>query len=316
MINQKLDLNITVDIGGLLIENPIMPASGAFGEGMDKLIDFNQLGAVVPKSITMYPQSGNVNPRACETKGGMINSIGIQSKGLDYYMSHTVPYYAQFDSPLIVSISAESIEEFVEMSQIIEASETVKALELNISCPNLKSNGEAFGMNREVTYELVSKVRSITEKPLLVKLTPNVTNIQEIAIAAEKGGADSLVVANTPLAMAIDIYSRKPKIGNVMGGLSGPAIKPIIVRQIFQVSEVVKIPIIGCGGVMDYQDAIEMILAGASAVQVGTASFVNPSAMIDIIEGIEKYMIDMNIQDINSLIGAVKIEQKINQDYI
>ncbi|MDY0395500.1 hypothetical protein RWE15_15025 [Virgibacillus halophilus] len=186
---------------------------------MDKIIDFNLLGAVIPKSITKYPQRGNQNPRACETKGGMINSIGIQSNGIDYYLKEIVPYYKQYRAPLISSISAESIDEFVEMSEIIGAVPKVSALELNISCPNLKSDGRAFGMSDDVTHHLVSRVRKVTDKPILVKLTPNVTDIRSIALAAEGAGADSLIVANTPLAMAIDIHSRQPKIGNIMGGV-------------------------------------------------------------------------------------------------
>ncbi len=306
---------LEVDIGRLKIQNPVMPASGAFGEGMDKVLDFNLLGALIPKSITKKPQPGNKNPRACETKGGMINSIGIQSKGLEYYLNTMIPYYSQYDVPLISSISAESIEEFVEMSKVISSSENVAAIELNISCPNLKNNGQAFGMSEEITYDLTSQVRNAVEKPILVKLTPNVTNIQSIALAAEKAGADSLVVANTPLAMAIDIQSRKPKIANIMGGLSGPAIKPIIVRQIFQVNEVCSIPIIGCGGIMDAADAIELILAGATAVQVGTASFVNPTAMIDIIHGIESYLDEHQFKSVNEIIGNIIIENKPKDDY-
>lgn len=305
MTNNKPDL--TVNIAGLKLQNPVMPASGAFGEGMDQVIDFNLLGAVVPKSITKRPRGGNATPRVCETHGGMINSIGIQSKGIDHYLKETLPYYRQYRVPLISSISAESVDEFVEMSETIAAVSNVAALELNISCPNLKNNGEAFGMDEDITYKLVRKVREVTEKPILVKLTPNVTSIQDIALAAERAGADALVVANTLLAMAIDIHSRKPKIGNVMGGLSGPAIKPIIVRQIYQVHEISKLPIIGCGGVMNADDAIEMMLAGATAVQVGTASFVTPTAMVDIIEGIRSYMEKHQFNTIDELVGKVVI---------
>lgn len=305
-----------VDIGGMTIANPVMPASGAFGEGMDKVIDFNLLGALIPKSITKYPQRGNRNPRACETRGGMINSIGIQSKGINYYLEETIPYYEQYSAPLISSISAESIDEFAEMSSIIASVQSVSALELNISCPNLKNNGLAFGMSDKVTYQLVDRVREVTDKPLLVKLTPNVTDIQSIALAAESAGANSLVIANTPLAMAIDIHTRRPKIGNIMGGLSGPAIKPIIVRQIYQVREVSRLPIIGCGGIMTSEDAIEMMLAGASAVQVGTANFVSPTAMIDIIEGIQTYMEEHQLNSLGELIGGVIVTNQWEEDYI
>ncbi|AJY77388.1 dihydroorotate dehydrogenase [Paenibacillus beijingensis] len=299
-------LNLQVKIGSLTLHNPVMPASGAFGEDMDNLIDFNQLAAVVPKSITKHPRKGNLTPRVCEVSAGMINSIGIQSKGIDYYLSKTIPYYTRFDVPLISSISAYSIDEFAEMAEIIGKVDSVAALELNISCPNLKGNGDAFGMNPEATRKVLLRVLEVTDKPVIAKLTPNVTNIQEIALAAEQGGADGLNVANTILAMAIDIHTRKPKIGNIMGGLSGPAVKPIIVRMIYQVRQVTKLPIIGCGGVMNGEDAIEMMLAGASAVQVGTASFIKPTAMMDILQEIKDYMIKYGINNINDLIGKIE----------
>lgn len=299
------ELNLQVNIGSLTLPCPIMPASGAFGEDMEAIIDFNRLGAVVPKSITKHPRKGNATPRVCETPSGMINSIGIQSKGIEYYMEHVIPYYRRYQVPLISSISAESIEEFAEMSAIIAGAKEVAALELNISCPNLKGNGAAFGMDAQATRDLIREVRQVTKKPLIAKLTPNVTSIQEIALAAEEGGADGLNVANTILAMAIDIHSRKPRIGNVLGGLSGPAVKPIIVRMIYQVHQVTSLPIIGCGGVMNGEDALEMILAGATAVQVGTASFVQPTAMLDILEEIKQYMMQYGIADIQSLVGQV-----------
>jgi dihydroorotate dehydrogenase (NAD+) catalytic subunit len=303
----KTAVNMSVDIGGLILKNPVMPASGAFGPEMDKVIDFNRLGALVPKSITMLPRPGNATPRVCETPAGMINSIGIQSKGINYYMENIVPYYSKYDSPLISSLSADSIDEFAEIAEIVTSSKSVHAIELNISCPNLKGNGVAFGMDPDLTFELVKKVRSVTDKPIITKLTPNVTSIQEIALAAEKAGSDSLNVANTLLAMSIDVHTRKPKIGNIMGGLSGPGAKPVIIRMIYQVAQVVKIPIIGCGGVMTGEDAIEMILAGATAVQVGTASFIQPDAMLRILREMEAYLEQYQIDDIRELIGQVNI---------
>lgn len=301
-------LNLEINIGNLKMKNPIMPASGTFGHEMVSILDFNKLGALVPKSITKYPRGGNHTPRVCEINTGMINSIGIQSKGVEYYINELLPEYASFDSPLIASISGDSVEEFVEMTEIIASHEGVSAIELNISCPNLENDGQAFGMDAEVSYHLVKKAKEVTDKPIIPKLTPNVTNIQEIAIACEEAGADALNVANTLLAMSIDIHTGEPKIGNVMGGLSGPALKPVIVRMIYQVSQVTSIPIIGCGGVMKGEDAIEMIIAGATAVQVGTANFINPTAMLDIIEEIELYMIRYDISDINDLVGTVKID--------
>jgi len=303
---QMIDsLSLAIHIGSLKLQNPVMPASGAFGEEMDEVIDFNELAAIVPKSITKYPRKGNLTPRVCEVPAGMINSIGIQSKGIHYYLEKTIPYYRKYDVPLISSISADSIEEFAEMAERIGGTEGVAALELNISCPNLKGNGLAFGMDPEATYKLVAKVKEATDKPVIAKLSPNVTSIQEIAVAADNGGADGLNVANTILAMSIDIHTRRPKIGNNMGGLSGPAVKPIIVRMIYQVAQVTKLPIIGCGGVMNGADAIEMILAGASAVQVGTASFIHPTAMTDILREIKDYMLQHEIDSIQDLIGKV-----------
>lgn len=299
--------NLKVNLNGLELPNPIMPASGAFGEGMDGVIDFNQLGAIVPKSITKYPRPGNATPRVCEVPAGMINSIGIQSKGIDYYLKHTLPYYERYDAPLIASISADSIDEFAEMAEILASHPRVDALELNISCPNLKGDGEAFGMDADVTYKLTKKSRQTTDKPIICKLTPNVTRIQDIALASQEGGANALTVANTLLAMSIDIHTRKPKIGNNMGGLSGPGIRPVVVRMIYQCHRATNIPIIGCGGVMNGEDALEMILAGATAVQIGTANFINPTAMVDILEEIKIYMKKHNITDINDLIGQVKI---------
>ncbi|SFM25923.1 dihydroorotate dehydrogenase [Salibacterium qingdaonense] len=296
-----------ISIGSLTLPNPVMPASGAFGPEMHEALDFNKIGAIIPKSITKHPQPGNNTPRVCETYAGMINSIGIQSKGLDAYLAKTIPEFSAYDVPLISSISAESIDEFVEMSDVLGNHPDIDALELNISCPNLKGDGHAFGMDADVTYELMQRVRKVTDVPLIAKLTPNVTSIQEIAKAADEGGADALTVANTILAMAIDTESRKPMVGNVMGGLSGPAVKPIMVRMIYQTSQVTNLPIIGCGGVMNGNDAIEMIIAGASAVQVGTASFITPTALTDVIEEIRDYMERHDIMDINDLTATVEV---------
>lgn len=306
LVNRKLNVNI----GNLELKNPIMPASGAFGPEMEEIMEFNQLGALVPKSITKYPRGGNPTPRVCEVTSGMINSIGIQSKGIEYYLHEVIPEYAKHDVPLISSISGDTVEEFIELSAIIGNHQDVDAIELNISCPNLEHGGKAFGMDPDISYQLIKQVKEVTNVPIIAKLTPNVLSIQEIAIACEEAGADALTVANTFLAMAIDIHTMKPKIGNVMGGISGPAIKPIIVRMIYQVHEVVDIPIIGCGGVMNADDAIEMIIAGASAVQVGTANFINPNSMAEIIKGIDTYMEVKAISDIEELIGIIHNDRK------
>ncbi len=302
------ELQLEVNIGGIALKNPIMPASGAFGFEMTDLIDFNALGALVPKSITKFPRGGNATPRVCEVTGGMINSIGIQSKGIDYYLQHILPQYEKYDTPLISSISADSADEFAEMAEMIGRENSVSGIELNISCPNLEGDGKAFGMDAGLSYQVIKKVKEATDKPIIVKLTPNVTSIQEIALACESGGADSLNVANTFLAMAVDIYTKRPKIGNVLGGISGPAVKPLIVRIIHQVRKVTDLPIIGCGGIMNWEDVIEMLLVGASAVQIGTANFIQPTAMIDILDGMKGYMKENKIQDINTLVGTANLE--------
>ncbi|MCB5238685.1 dihydroorotate dehydrogenase [Niallia circulans] len=301
---------LEVTLGNLHLKNPLMPASGTFAEQMTHYIDVNQIGAIIPKSITKHRRTGNPTPRICETKaGGMINSIGIQSEGLTYFKEKTVPFYASFSTPFIASVSAESMEEFAEVCEELGEMEDVDAIELNISCPNLKNNGLAFGMDPSVTYELVTRVRNVTNKPLIPKLSPNVTSITEIARACEAAGADILTVSNTFLAMSIDVHSRKPKISNIMGGYSGPAILPLVVRMVYQVYQATSLPIIGCGGIMTGEDAIELMLAGASAVQIGTASFVDPEAMITIREEMEAYMKLHGIKEIEELIGGVLVHQ-------
>ncbi|MBT9282621.1 MAG: dihydroorotate dehydrogenase [Hydrogenibacillus schlegelii] len=284
-----------------------MPASGTFGPELGAFIDFDRLGALVPKTVTKSPRVGNPTPRVCETPCGMINSIGIQSPGLEAYLKRVLPLYRAYRTPVIASIEADTIDEFAEMAEAVAAEDVVKALELNISCPNLEKDGLAFGMDADTTYRLVRKVKEVTDKPVIAKLTPNVTSIQDIARAAEAGGADALTIANTILAMAIDIHTRRPKIGNVMGGLSGPAIRPIIVRMIYQAYRVVCVPIIGSGGVMSGEDAIEMMLAGATAVQVGTANFVDPTLMLRIIEEIKNYMMEKGYQKVSDLVGKVEV---------
>ncbi|MBZ9536879.1 dihydroorotate dehydrogenase [Cytobacillus oceanisediminis] len=301
---------LEVTLGNLHLKNPLMPASGTFAEQMTHYIDVNQIGAIIPKSITKHRRTGNPTPRICETKaGGMINSIGIQSEGLTYFKEKTVPFYASFSTPFIASVSAESMEEFAEVCEELGEMEDVDAIELNISCPNLKNNGLAFGMDPSVTYELVTRVRKVTNKPLIPKLSPNVTSITEIARACEAAGADILTVSNTFLAMSIDVHSRKPKISNIMGGYSGPAILPLVVRMVYQVYQATSLPIIGCGGIMTGEDAIELMLAGASAVQIGTASFVDPEAMITIREEMEAYMKLHGIKEIEEIIGGVLVHQ-------
>ena len=299
-------MDLRVNVGGLHLQNPIMPASGTFGDGLDGVLDFERLGALVTKTVTRELRTGNPVPRVAETSSGMINSIGIPSDGIPYFISTALPYYRHYRTPLVVSISAPTVEGFADLAAELTR-DGVAAIEANISCPNLEEDGRAFAMSTQATEAVVRRLRAATPLPLWVKLTPNVGEIADIARAAEAAGADALVVANTILAMAIDVETFLPRVGNVMGGLSGPAIKPIIMRQVFQCARAVRIPIVGCGGIMTAADAVEYLLAGATAVQVGTASFIHPGAMTTIIDHLEAYMVRRNIETVASLIGAVRV---------
>jgi len=281
-----------VDIAGIKMKNPVMVASGTFGYGEEysELIDLNKLGAIVTKSITLNPRPGNPPPRICETPAGMLNSIGLQNDGLKVFIEKQLPFLSKFDVPVIVNVAGETIDEYVEVSRTLSREPMVKGIELNISCPNVKKGGMAFGIDPKATKELIEEVRASTKLPLIAKLSPNVTDITVIAKAAVSAGADALSLINTVLGMAIDIKTKKPKLATVTGGLSGPAIKPIAIRMVWQVAQVVKVPIIGIGGIMNAEDAYEFLLAGASAVQIGTANFVDVETPIKIIEGLNKYM--------------------------
>jgi dihydroorotate dehydrogenase (NAD+) catalytic subunit len=300
--------NLSVKIGNVVLKNPVMPASGTFGIESCQVCEVDKIGVIVPKSVTLNPREGNKPPRVVETVGGMLNSVGIQNKGLIDFLDHIIPFYKQrYNVPLMASISAYSIDEFKQMVQMLQDDGRADLIELNISCPNLEAGGKAFGMSCQDTYDIVKSVREISDKPLIPKLTPNVTDITEIALAAEEAGADGVSLTNTYIGMAIDIHSRKPKLGNIIGGLSGPAIKPISLRMVWQVAQKISIPIIGIGGIQSWEDAIEYFLAGATAIQVGTYNFVNPNAMVDIINGIENYMQQYKIQDIKDIIGQLEI---------
>jgi len=286
----------------------VMPASGTFAEGLDKVMDFNRLGAFVTKTITRELRAGNPLPRVVERPGGLINSIGIPSKGVPYFLDHTLPYYRKYQPPLVVSISAPTAEDFAGLAAELTRP-GVAAIEANISCPNIEEDGKAFAMSAASTEAVVRQLRAATSLPLWVKLTPNTGDLPEVARAAERAGADALVVANTILAMAIDLQTFKPCLGNIMGGLSGPAIKPIVLRQVYQCARTVRIPVIGCGGISTTEDAIEYMLAGAAAVQVGTATFIQPAAMINIIDGMTKFCERREIPRVADLIGAVLTEE-------
>ncbi|MCD6506815.1 dihydroorotate dehydrogenase [Candidatus Poribacteria bacterium] len=302
--------DLSVEIAGLKLKNPVMVASGTFGYGQEysDLFDLNRLGAIVTKSITLKPRSGNPPPRIVETPSGMLNAIGLQNVGLESFISQKMPFLRGLNIPVIVNISGDSPDEYIELAERLSTVEGIAALELNISCPNVKRGGMAIGIDPEETHELVWRVRRVTGLPLIVKLTPNVTDITLIAKAAVDGGAEALSLVNTFLAMAVDVERRKPMLANVTGGLSGPAIRPIAVRMVWQVAQAVDVPVIGIGGVMSWRDALEFLIVGASAVAVGTANFVNPMAPIQIIKGIAEYLQRHRVRSIRDLIGSLQID--------
>ena len=300
--------DLSVRIGALTLANPVMPASGTFGEGMARALDLDRLGAFVTKTITRELRLGNPLPRVAETAGGMLNSIGIPSQGVAHFLEHTVPFFAAFSPPLIASISAPTAEGFASLAAALSVP-GVAAIEANISCPNLEADGQAFAMREASTGAAVRALRTATALPLWVKLTPNVGEIAPVARAAEDAGADALVVANTILALSIDIETFRPRLGNVLGGLSGPAIKPIVLRQVWQCARAVRIPVIGCGGISDAADAVEYLLAGASAVQVGTASFRDPTVMVGIIAGLDRFCERHDLPRLADLTGAMRTEE-------
>jgi dihydroorotate dehydrogenase (NAD+) catalytic subunit len=308
-------VDLAVRIGSLELKNPVMPASGCFAHEYAEAMDLSRLGAVVTKSVTPKRRIGNPVPRVAETDSGMLNSIGIPSNGLLYYVDKIVPHYRSVDAPLVASVSADTADEFAAACQALSVP-GVAAIEANISCPNLEADGRAFAMTPQDTHRAIAEIKRHTRVPIWAKLTPNVTDIAEIARAAEAGGADALVVANTLLGMAIDPETRKPKLGNVMGGLSGPAVRPVIVRMVFQCARAVKIPVIGCGGIMTGEDAVEYLLAGAAAVQVGTASFLDPAAMIGVIDGLREYCERHRISRVAELVGALRIDAGLSDRWL
>ena len=312
-MSATITVDLSVRVGGLTLRNPVMPASGTFAEGLDRVMDFNRLGAFVTKTITRELRTGNPLPRVVERPGSLINAIGIPSKGVTYFVEETLPYFAAYDPPLVVSISAPTADGFASLASELTLP-GVAAIEANISCPNIEEDGKAFAMHPEATDKVTRELRGATSLPLWVKLTPNTGDMPEVARAAEAAGADAVVVANTILSMAIDLKTFKPCLGNIMGGLSGPAIKPIILRHVFQCAKAVRIPVIACGGISSADDAVEYILAGASAVQVGTATFVQPAAMTTIIDGIEAFCVHREIARVADLTGGVVIEEADEPD--
>ena len=306
-------LKTQVHIGrGLTIKNPVMTASGTFGYGLEygDFIDLNRLGGVLVKGTTLHPRQGNPYPRMAETPSGMLNAVGLQNKGVDYFCEHIYPTISGYDTAMIVNVSGSQVEDYIETAEKINALERIPAIELNISCPNVKEGGMAFGVTCAGAASVVRAVRAVYDKTLIVKLSPNVTDITEIARAVEAEGADSISMINTLLGMVIDAEKRRPVLSTITGGLSGPAVKPIALRMVWQTAQVVKVPIIGMGGIASATDAIEFLLAGASAVEVGTYNFVDPSVTTQIVDGIEDYMRRHGFTDIQDLIGALQIPKK------
>lgn len=299
-------MNTSVELCGVTLKNPVMTASGTFGSGAEysEFTDLNRLGAVVTKGVANVPWPGNPTPRVAEVYGGMLNAVGLQNPGIDLLCERDIPFLKKYDTKIIVNVCGHSTEEYVEVVKRL-AEEPVDMLEINISCPNVKEGGIAFGQDPKAVEAITKEMKKYAKQPVIMKLSPNVTDITEMARAAEAGGADALSLINTITGMKIDINRRKFVLANKTGGMSGPAIHPVAVRMVYQTAQAVKVPIIGMGGIMNAADAIEMILAGATAVSVGTANFRNPAVTMEIVEGIERYMEKYHVSDIKELIGAV-----------
>ena len=300
-------VNTAIQIGGITLKNPVMTASGTYGYGLEysDFIDLSKLGGIVVKGTTLNPRQGNPYPRMAETPSGMLNAVGLQNKGVEYFCSEIYPNIKDIDTHMIVNVSGSTVEDYMATAERIAELYKIPAIELNISCPNVKEGGMAFGVTCAGAAEVVRAVRKVYPKTLIVKLSPNVTDITEIARAVEAEGADSISMINTLLGMAIDVKSRKPILSTVTGGLSGPAVKPVALRMVWQTAKVVSIPIIGMGGISSCEDAIEFLLAGASAVQVGTYNFVDPTITTKIASGIEDYLVQNNMTDVSELIGGL-----------
>ncbi len=301
-------MNTSVNLAGIKMKNPVTVASGTFGYGreFEEFIDLNKLGGICTKGTSLKPRPGNKPPRVYETTAGMLNSIGLQNPGVEYFMNNDLPYLKKFDTAIIVNACGSSIDEYVELAKVLNTLD-IDGVELNLSCPNVKAGCMAFGTTYEGVKEVTSQVRKVLDKPLIVKLTPNVTDITLPAKGAQDAGADGVSLINTLLGMSIDTHTRRPHLANNMGGLSGPAVKPVAVRMVYQVAQAVNIPILGLGGIVTANDAIEFMLAGASAVSVGTGNFVAPDVSIKVVDGIEEYMKKYGIDDINNIVGTVQM---------
>lgn len=303
-------VQLNTKIGSLELKNPVMTASGTFGYGTEyaDFMDISRLGAIIVKGTTLNPRQGNPYPRMAETPSGMLNAVGLQNKGVDYFVDHIYPEVRKIQTNIIVNVSGSCIDDYVQTAGIINTLDDIPAIELNISCPNVKQGGMAFGVKPESAAQVVEAVRKAYDKTLIVKLSPNVTDITEIARAVEGAGADSVSLINTMLGMAIDAEKRKPILSTVTGGMSGPAVKPVALRMVWQTAKAVKIPVIGLGGICSATDAIEFLLAGASAIQIGTANFIDPSISEKVIDGIEDYLNRHGFTSVQDIIGALLIE--------
>lgn len=299
-------MNTKVNLAGVTLKNPVMTASGTFGSGAEyaEFVDLNQLGAVVTKGVASVPWEGNPTPRVAETYGGMLNAVGLQNPGIDLFVERDVPFLAKYDTRIVVNVCGRTKEDYCEVVSRLSG-QPVDLLEINISCPNVKEGGIAFGQNPKSVEEITKEVNKCASQPIIMKLSPNVTDISEMARAAEAGGADAVSLINTLTGMKIDIHKRAFALANKTGGLSGPAIHPIAVRMVYEAAHAVKIPVVGMGGIASAEDAIEMILAGATAISVGTANFYNPTVTMEIVSGIREYMEQYGVKDIQELVGAV-----------
>ncbi len=300
-------MNLSVDFAGIQMKNPVTTASGTFGSGAEysEFVDLGALGAVTTKGVASVPWPGNKTPRICETYGGMLNAIGLQNPGIDLFAERDIPFLRKYDTRIIVNVCGRTLEEYVEVVKRL-ATEDVDLLEINISCPNVEAGGLAFGQNPKMVENITRRIKDVAKQPVIMKLSPNVTDIALMAKAAEAGGADAVSLINTLTGMKIDIYRRTFALANKTGGMSGPAVKPVAVRMVYQTAQAVKIPVLGMGGICTAEDALEFIMAGASMVAVGTANFHNPTATVDIIKGIEDFMRNNKVEDIQELIGCVK----------
>jgi dihydroorotate dehydrogenase (NAD+) catalytic subunit len=302
-------VDLKVNLGTIQLKNPVMTASGTFGYGTEyaDFMDVSRIGGIVVKGTTLRDRQGNAYPRMAETPSGMLNAVGLQNKGVDYFVNHIYPEIKDVNTSIFVNVSGSTIEDYIETAAKINELDKIPGIELNISCPNVKEGGMAFGTSCPSAAQVVKAVRKVYSKELMVKLSPNVTSISEIAKAVEGEGADSVSLINTLLGMAIDADKRKPILSTVTGGLSGPAVKPVALCMVWQVAKSVKIPVVGMGGIMDARDAIEFLLAGASAVQIGTANFIDPTVSVKVLEGIETYLLQHNFSSVNEIIGALEI---------